>query len=228
MNTRSIRLLYIDSIQLNASLWTRLLEQEDAIAEANSATSTRGAKRILADYDVVVLGTSLNQADSLAMVQHIATSLPSVRTVISGLSRSEQAVVRAVEAGASGLILRDDSVDDAVDTIMAVAEGHSRIAPDLAQALMDHLARLRQSRLDPDTKGERYAALTEREREVLELIAREMSNRDIAEALSIEVGTVKNHVHNLLTKLDLNNRQLAARYLRSLDPVTAGAMMRES
>lgn len=221
MNRENTRLMLVEPLRINASLWLRLLEQEASFAKLDAVEDTRKALDVADQYNVIVLGTSLDHFDALAFVQQIATSLPEVRLVVTGVPRSEAAVLRTIEAGALGVILRDESVDAALETMLAVAEGDSRISPDFALELMEHLARLRQSSLDPDTQGRRYSALTDREREVLDLIAQGMSNREIAEALSIEVGTVKNHVHNILGKLDLGNRRLAARYLRSLDPVTA-------
>lgn len=228
MNSDNSRLLFVEPLQVNASLWLRLLEQEANFELLHTVQDPRQALDVADQYDVIVLGTSLDHFDALAFVQQVATSLPDVRLVVAGVPRSEAAVLRTIEAGALGVILRDESVDAALETMLAVAGGDSRISPDLAPDLMEHLARLRKSSLDPDTQGRRYSALTDREREVLDLIAREMSNREIAGALSIEVGTVKNHVHNILGKLELGNRRLAARYLRSLDPVTVGETDRQS
>ena len=73
-----------------------------------------------------------------------------------------------------------------------------------------HTARLRQAHIDPDTIGTRLEPLTTREREILELIAGQLTNRDIANRLSIEIGTVKNHVHSMLKKLGVDNRHEAA------------------
>ncbi len=222
MTPGNLRLLLVEPLQINASLWLRLLEQEVFFTKLDTARDTRTALEVADQYDMIVLGTSLDHFDALALVQQVATSLPEVRLVVAGVPRSEAAVLRTIEAGALGVILRDETVDAALETMLSVAGGDSRIDPELAPELMEHLTRLRQSSLDPDTQGRRYSALTDREREVLELIGREMSNREIAESLSIEVGTVKNHVHSILGKLELGNRHMAARYLRSLDPVTAG------
>jgi len=90
---------------------------------------------------------------------------------------------------------------------------------------MDRLAKLKASVTDADTIGQRYMELTPREREVLELVGHGLTNPQIAEQLVVEVGTVKNHVHSILEKLDKRTREDAAGYLRSLPPdLTAGSL----
>ena len=211
------RVLLIEPVRLHAGLWKRLLEDEDQIEHVEVVEDYEAAWRSVQGADVVALGTSLFQHEALAFTQRVATSLPDVRLVLSGIPRNEGAVVAAVEAGATGLILRDESVEEALATITAVSRGESRVAQDLAPVLMDHLAKLRRMRIDPNTNGKRYEGLTEREREVLTLVARQLTNQEIAEALVIELGTVKNHVHSILQKLELQNRHQAANYLLSLE-----------
>ncbi|HEX9796059.1 MAG TPA: response regulator transcription factor [Anaerolineales bacterium] len=211
------RVVLVEPVRLHAGLWQRLLEDDDRIGQVELVEDYEQAWQAVQRADVVALGTSLFQQDALAFAQRVATSLPAVQVVLSGIPRSESAVLAAVEAGATGLILRDESVEEALATIAAVCNGDGRVARDLAPVLMDHLAKLRRMRLDPHTEGRRYQELTEREREVLTLVARQLSNQEIAEALVIELGTVKNHVHSILQKLELQNRHQAADYLLSLE-----------
>lgn len=218
MTQQKNKLLFVEPLRIHASLWLRLLEAEAVFSELEAVAELSSAFQRAAEYDMIVLGASLDPVDALAFAQRVSTSLPHTRVVIAGVPRSEPAVLRAIESGAMGLILREEGVEEALQTILAVAQGQSRIAPELAQEVMQHLVRLRQSNLDPDTRGQRYSNLSEREREVLELVARGLSNPQIADALFIEIGTVKNHVHNMLQKLEVSNRHKAARYLRSLDP----------
>ena len=97
--------------------------------------------------------------------------------------------------------------------VRAAHDGEAIVSPDIAAALMDHISELAQISSQTDIDPSAYAELTPREREVLDLIGEDSSNRQIAEKLFIEVGTVKNHVHNILKKLDVSNRHEAASFL---------------
>lgn len=213
-----MRLLIVEPIQLNAQLWQSVLSDEPPIAHIGAITSLTEAESRLDDCDVILLGTSLNHDQALAFTTEAAASHPDLKIIVLGVPKSEPAVLRLVEAGAAGLVLRNESIADALAAVRAACSGEARIDPDLAPVLMARLAELRQAFNDPDTEGRRYQELSPREREVLDFVARGMTNRQIADQLVIEVGTVKNHVHSILEKLQMRSRYEAADYLRSLGP----------
>jgi DNA-binding NarL/FixJ family response regulator len=130
-----------------------------------------------------------------------------------GLTEKRERVLRYVEAGAVGYILPDDSVEHMLDTIRAAKRGQANVSPEIATAMMERITELAQMFAQIDSSVVEEAELTPREVEVLELIAQEKSNQQIADQLVIEVGTVKNHVHNILDKLNVSSRGEAAAYL---------------
>jgi DNA-binding NarL/FixJ family response regulator len=122
-------------------------------------------------------------------------------------------VLRYVEAGATGYVLKNHSLEDLIETVRAVQDGKVFVAPQIAAALMERLSNLARMFSNVESNVTDTTSLTEREIEVLELIGKGLTNQQIAEKLVIELGTVKNHVHNILEKLNVRTRNEAAAYL---------------
>ncbi|MBV9773891.1 MAG: response regulator transcription factor [Gemmatimonadetes bacterium] len=137
---------------------------------------------------------------------------PGVRVVALGTEDSVEEILAALEAGASGYLTREAPLESLAETILAVARDEMPCSPRVAAALGRRVAALSAARAQPPL----LALLTEREREILELIGEGLSNKEIARRLSIRVLTVKNHVHNLLHKLQVRRRGEAAARLRAL------------
>lgn len=127
-----------------------------------------------------------------------------------GLMESEQEILSYVEAGADGYVLRDSSVGDLLTRIRAAYQEEVLISPRVAAALMQRIGVLSRWFAPAEGGAGDLQELTPREREILDLIGRGLTNREIGERLFIEEGTVKNHVHNLLGKLEVSNRHDAA------------------
>jgi DNA-binding NarL/FixJ family response regulator len=125
--------------------------------------------------------------------------------VAIGLPDSEETILQYVEAGIDGYVLRDDSVDELLQKIRAAHKGEAAISSQIAAALMQRVAELKEQ-CDDEADPESLQTLTPRETEVLDLLQKQLSNQEIADRLVIEVGTVKNHVHSVLKKLNLNSR----------------------
>jgi DNA-binding NarL/FixJ family response regulator len=138
---------------------------------------------------------------------------PAVKTLIFGLTETRGQVLRYIEAGADGYVTKDDSAEQLVDTIRAVNRGRAHISPEMAAVLMERLGSYAQLFAEIETRFQQEATLTPREREILNLVARGLTNPQIADELVIEVGTVKNHVHSILGKLGVSRREEAAAYL---------------
>jgi DNA-binding NarL/FixJ family response regulator len=144
-----------------------------------------------------------------------------VKSLISGLVQSKAAVLRCVEEGASGYVLEDEGMDDLVQKIFAAHAGRFALPPSMAGLLINRVAELKRqvatirTLTTTETFGE-VEELTPRELEVLRLIERNYSNQQIADTLVIELGTVKNHVHNILRKLDVDNRRHAVIFARQM------------
>jgi DNA-binding NarL/FixJ family response regulator len=151
--------------------------------------------------------------------RQIVARWPATRVVILSTFDDEELIVAGLRAGARGYLLKDTSSDELVRAIHAAARGETPIQPEVASKLVAHVARPAAEVLAPpasaaaSTEGAPPASdLTEREREILRLVARGASNREVGETLFITEGTVKNHVSNILSKLGLRDRTQAAVY----------------
>ncbi|HEY2372952.1 MAG TPA: response regulator transcription factor [Gaiellaceae bacterium] len=158
--------------------------------------------------DVTLLDMAM--ASSLGVLQTITRRAPRVAVVALGVSDEEESVLGCIEAGAVAYVTRNGTLADVVDTINRATRGESLASPRIVGVLMRRAA-LSGRRGDRATVG----ALTSRELEVIRLIDQGLSNKEIASRLSIEVTTVKHHVHNILEKLSVHRRGEAAARVRA-------------
>lgn len=156
--------------------------------------------------DVLLLDIRMPRLDGIAVLRTLREAGALPPTLVLTTFDDGDAAIAAVKAGAKGLMLKDVSLDDLARAIRAIADDKTAFQPALTDSLMAAIAR---SPL-PASKGETLEALTAREREVLHLICAGYSNREIADLLTLAEGTVKNHVSNLLFKLDARDRTRAA------------------
>jgi DNA-binding NarL/FixJ family response regulator len=124
-----------------------------------------------------------------------------------GLNGSEKIILHHLEAGAAGYVLQDDSADNLLRAIRAAYRGESLVSPRITTVLIARVAQLKQLLVKQRVYTNLLPTLTEREREVLDLVKQGLGNREIGERLVIEVGTVKNHIHNILRKFKVNSRR---------------------
>jgi two-component system, NarL family, nitrate/nitrite response regulator NarL len=150
-------------------------------------------------------------AGAVAVLSAIAGAAPHAQVIAVGVFETEQQVIACAEAGVAGYLLRHESLAQLGAVVQSVLRGETICSPQVAATLLRRVATLAAERRSADGT----AQLTVREREVLQLVDLGMSNRDIAERLSIEVRTVKNHVHNILEKLQVHRRGEAAARLRA-------------
>jgi DNA-binding NarL/FixJ family response regulator len=149
----------------------------------------------------------------LELTATLAEQYPDVKVIALGLIESEARVLQFVEAGGDGYVAKDDSVDVLLKRIRAAYRDRAVVSPEIAAALMSQVARYAQLFSEVEAGLHEGVNLTPREYEILELIAEGLSNREIADLLVIQVGTVKNHVHSILQKLDVSSREDAAAFL---------------
>jgi len=175
--------------------------------------------------DLALINVNLPEDGAFQLTRAIALenhrSGLQVKSLISGLVQSKAAVLRCVEEGASGYVLEDEGMDDLVQKIVAVHAGRFALPPSMAGLLINRVAELKRqvATIRTLTTTESFGEveeLTPREIEVLRLIERNYSNQQIADTLVIELGTVKNHVHNILRKLDVDNRRHAVIFARQM------------
>jgi DNA-binding NarL/FixJ family response regulator len=160
--------------------------------------------------DVVLMDIRMPRRSGIEACSTIKEVVPSTKIVILTISDEESDLFQAVRAGANGYLLKDVPGEEIADGIRAVVGGQSLISPSMASALLTEFAALsRVSEARPQLPAPR---LTDRELQVLRLVARGMANRDIAGELFISENTVKNHVRNILEKLQLHSRMEAVVY----------------
>jgi two-component system, NarL family, nitrate/nitrite response regulator NarL len=207
-----IRVLVVNEQRLMANLITSVLDGEANITVVGVATSVTEALEKGAGADVLLISTQLPEGGALQLVRQAAQEHPDQAVLVMGVAESEWEILHYVEAGASGYVLKNDSVEELLRHIRAAHAGKARVSPVIAAALMSRVAELAQLVSQASVSAD-VGELTPREMEVLTLIGRGLTNQEIAEHLVIELGTVKNHVHNILNKLGVSSRRDAVGYL---------------
>lgn len=203
------------------------LDNIDDVYVVGCATTAEELHFLLPHGNVVLLGSELEDTTALEMLNEIRMTHPQIKVLVLGLDDRPDVIIRHIEAGAAGYILQDESVVEMVQKLQAAHEEKAIISPSVAAAMMDRLAHL--ANLDApaaylQSRETQLTELTSREEEVLALINEGCTNQEIAERLFIECGTVKNHVHKILKKLDVNNRHEAAYVLQANQAPTAIAV----
>jgi len=168
------------------------------------------AKAIETLPDVVLMDVQMPLRGGIEACSAIKTVAPSTKILMLTMSDDEGDLYEAIRSGASGYLLKDLPVDEVASSIRAVQTGQSLISPTLAAKLLTEFAALAKRGESPQAAP--TPRLTGREMEVLRLVARGMNNRDIARELYISENTVKNHVRNMLEKLQLHSRMEAVVY----------------
>src|SRR6266702_5210022 len=160
--------------------------------------------------DIVLMDVRMPRSNGIEACRAMKEAAPSAKIVILTISDEQEDLFEAIRAGASGYLLKDIPLDEVADTVRAVHGGQSLINPSMAGKLLTEFATLAKRDNDTDRAQEVPAPrLTEREMQVLKLVARGMNNRDIAKELFISENTVKNHVRNILEKLQIHSRMEA-------------------
>lgn len=158
---------------------------------------------------VVLLDLGLRNGDSLRVAQQVRREFPESRIIVMDLLPVHEDIVEFVNAGVSGFIMKDATLEELVTTIRSVAGGAHVLPPQVTGTLFSQIAREAVTRGRPDALDS--VRMTPRERQVVNLIAEGMSNKEIATRLHIATHTVKSHVRNILEKLTLHSRlQIAA------------------
>jgi DNA-binding NarL/FixJ family response regulator len=216
-----IRVLIADDQALfRRGLYVVLGTEKDieVVAEAEDGAEAIAKAEELAP-DVVLMDVRMPRINGIEAARRIRELLPSTRIIMLTVSDEEEDLYEAIKAGANGYLLKEISVEEVAGAIHAVVQGQSLIAPLMASKLLSEFNSLAKQAAEKEQLP--APVLTARELEVLKLVARGMSNREVADQLYISENTVKNHVRNILEKLHLHSRMEAVMYAvrkRLLDP----------
>ncbi len=207
-----IRVLIADDHALFRRGLASVLDEEpdiDLVGQANDGAEavTRAGEAL---PDVVLMDIRMPKTSGIEAARAMKEAAPSARIVMLTISDEEEDLFEAIRSGASGYLLKDIPLDEVADAVRAVYGGQSLINPSMAGKLLTEFATL--GRRDQEEERPQQVPapkLTDREMEVLKLVARGMNNRDIAKELFISENTVKNHVRNILEKLQIHSRMEA-------------------
>lgn len=200
--------LVVDDHALFRKGVARLLQAEGfkVVGEARDGREALSQAKKLKP-DVILMDIYMPGMDGLEATRRIKEAIPSAKVVILTISEEDQNLFEAIKAGAHGYLLKSVEPEALFQTLRGVVRGEAFLSPSMAAKILDEFARA--------AEGAPSARLSPREREVLELLARGASNKEIASALNISENTVKNHLKRIMEKLHLENRvQVVAYALR--------------
>lgn len=210
-----IKVLLADNKELFREGLVKLLDGQPHIEVVchcdNGSKAIEKAKET--EPDVVLMDIDMPDRDSIEALQCINESLPSTKVAMLTDSEDEEKLFSAIKAGASGYLLKNIGIDALVKSIDLVAEGEVIVSPPLAGKLMSEFASMKEEKEAREAReAESETDLSEREIEILKLVARGATNKEIGQKLIISENTVKVHMKNILEKLRLKNKQQAAVY----------------
>jgi DNA-binding NarL/FixJ family response regulator len=209
---QALRILIVDDHALFRRGLQMVLKQEpdiDVVGEAGDGHEAVDKAQELMP-DVILMDVRMPRRSGIEATQQIKDLLPHVKILMLTISDEEADLYDAIKAGASGYLLKEISIDEVADAIRSVWAGQSRISPSMAAKLLTEFAAM--SKRADERQQLPAPRLTDREMEVLKLVAQGLNNRDIAKELFISENTVKNHIRNILEKLHLHSRMEAVVY----------------
>jgi len=206
-NRHPIRVLLVDDQNLVRQGVRALLSLADGIEVIGEASDGRQALEVIPQLnpDVVLMDMRMPVMSGLEALQALARTQSLPPTIILTTFDDDQLVLAGIKAGAKGYLLKDVSLEVLVGAIQTVAKGGSLVQPAVTQRLLSGLEHMRNNFVSLD----RPDPLTERETEILRLMAGGFSNKEIANSLGVAEGTIKNHVSNILSKLGVRDRTRA-------------------
>ena len=210
LGAEPVRVLVVDDQELFRRGLTMLLAVEDGIEVVGEASDGHEGMQLAVSTapDVVLLDVRMPQQSGIEACLAIKEAVPTAKIIMLTASDEEADLYEAVKSGASGYLLKDSSIEEVAQGIRVVADGQSLISPSMAAKLIDEFKTMSR----PERSTGPALKLTDRELEVLRLVAKGLSNRDVAQRLAISENTVKNHVRNMLEKLQLHSRMEAVMY----------------
>jgi DNA-binding NarL/FixJ family response regulator len=203
MDKLPIRILLADDHTVVRDGLRALLEKQSDMAVVAEAADGRDSVRLAEEQapDVVVMDIAMPNMNGIEATRRILSANPHVAVVILSMHQDESYVLRSLKAGAKGYLLKDSLRSDVIDAIRQVAQGRSFLTKKVSRILQeDYIRELEQRGLDDS-----YDLLTEREREILQLVAEGRTNKEVAGILNVSLTTVETHRTHILQKLGLHS-----------------------
>ena len=203
MPTESIKILVADDHTIVRQGLARLLEEQPDLKIVGEATNGRKAVDLAKELkpDIVIMDIAMPRMNGIEAAKRIRKHLPKTKILILSMYSHEHYIQELLETGVSGYLLKDSSGRDIINAIHAAMNDETYLSPSISKVLVD-------SYLSPQkafSKAERYKQLTNREREVFQLIAEGHSTRQIADILCVSISTVKSHRANIMEKLEIDS-----------------------
>ncbi|HEX9824477.1 MAG TPA: response regulator transcription factor [Actinomycetota bacterium] len=207
-----LRVMVVDDHALFRRGIQMVLDQEPGLSVVGEATDGQQAIERAQELmpDVVLMDVRMPKRSGIEAARRIKEAIPHVKILMLTVSDEEDDLYEAIKAGASGYLLKEIPTEDVAEAVKSVWAGQSRISPAMASKLLSEFQAM--SKRADEREQVHAPRLTDREMEVLRLVAKGMNNRDIAKELFISENTVKNHVRNILEKLQLHSRMEAVVY----------------
>ena len=213
MDSQDIRLMIVDEYKVFCECLAAVITQEGfTVVEIVMDLREALNKIKVQQPDIVLINISPLNNTAVELIKHINLELSQTKVIILGLSETESSLIilECIEAGAKGYITKETSLHDLITMIRLVYHGETFCSPRIAYSIFARVAELARKR--HDRLASEFGILTMREIEILQLIFEGLSNKRIAQRLSLSPYTVKNHVHNVLEKLQASNRVEAVNY----------------
>ena len=203
MSGALIRLIVVDDHPVVRDGIRGMLERDERICVVGEAADGREAVRHALELkpDLIILDLAMPQLSGVDAIQQIVRRLPSARVLVLSMHADEVYVTRALKAGAHGYLLKDSAGSDLLRAVTALTQNKSFFSPAVSRVMLDDYVRQLSERGITD----RYDTLSEREREVFQLIAEGRSNKEIAEILFLSPSTVETHRARIMDKLDVHS-----------------------
>jgi DNA-binding NarL/FixJ family response regulator len=201
---KPVRVLIVDDDDLMRAGLRSVLASDESVEVVGEAADGRAALATTRTTrpDVVLMDVRMPDLDGIAATRELLGASPDVKVVMLTTFEEDDYIFGALNAGASGFLLKRTRPEELIAGIRTIADGDSLLSPSVTRRVIDRMAR----QPAPAASSKRLDRLTPREREVLELVARGLSNGEIASAFVIEESTVKTHVKRILSKLGLRDR----------------------
>ena len=214
-----IRIYLVHEMELINNVICTALESQTDIKVVGSTTSVSQAHQDIKNgaVDVVLASNRLPEQGPIRLLRKLREDSLDINLIVIGMTETRQQVLHFLEQGASGYVTKDSTIDDMVAAIRLANQGKVEVPPEINTAIIHRLREYSRIFMRLETSVLESAQLTDRELEVLDLLGQNYTNTQIADTLVIQVGTVKNHVHSILSKLNVSSRREAAHYLALLD-----------